>query len=233
MVSQQVDFCWATGLLELRSEQSLLPAAKSQKFEATPLNFLPANLTSLESDLRPCLRIADSAYFIPISSLLSYSAVKMIIYKVSTIIARLPRLQFPTERQNIYFSVLVNAQYTDILAQSQDVISGDELMADSYDMKEIDAVVYEVDCAMITESAVAVGEQHGSFDFPNERLGSSRSFKTLVPTPLPRSRKKGLSTPRRRLTTSCTRSVYNKPHSIRSHILPILRVFCPNLQVNS
>ena len=49
-----------------------------------------------------------------------------------------------------------------MLAQSQDVISGDELMSDSFDMKEIDAIVYEVDCALITESAVAVGEPPGS-----------------------------------------------------------------------
>jgi hypothetical protein len=31
-------------------------------------------------------------------------------------------------------------------------------MSDSYDMNEIDGVVYEVDCAMITEGAVSVGE---------------------------------------------------------------------------
>jgi hypothetical protein len=41
---------------------------------------------------------------------------------------------------------------------AQDIISGDELMSDSYDMKEIDGVVYEVDCAMITLGAVEVGE---------------------------------------------------------------------------
>jgi hypothetical protein len=31
-------------------------------------------------------------------------------------------------------------------------------MSDSYDMKEVDGVVYEVDCAMITLGAVEVGE---------------------------------------------------------------------------
>jgi hypothetical protein len=51
--------------------------------------------------------------------------------------------------------------------------------------------------------------------------------------PLPRSRKKGLRTARRRLITSCTHSVCNQPHSIRSHIFTILRVFCPNLLVSS
>jgi hypothetical protein len=31
-------------------------------------------------------------------------------------------------------------------------------MSDSYDMKGVDGVVYEIDCAMITEGAVDVGE---------------------------------------------------------------------------
>lgn len=31
-------------------------------------------------------------------------------------------------------------------------------MSDSFDMKEVDGVVYEVDCAMITEGAVQVGK---------------------------------------------------------------------------
>ncbi|KAH6624406.1 translationally-controlled tumor protein [Chaetomium sp. MPI-SDFR-AT-0129] len=37
-----------------------------------------------------------------------------------------------------------------------DIITGDEIISDSYDLKEVDGVVYEVDCAMITENAVQV-----------------------------------------------------------------------------
>ncbi|KAK4241688.1 putative translationally-controlled tumor protein [Achaetomium macrosporum] len=37
-----------------------------------------------------------------------------------------------------------------------DIISGDEIISDSYDLKEVDGVVYEADCAMITEGAVNV-----------------------------------------------------------------------------
>jgi hypothetical protein len=37
-----------------------------------------------------------------------------------------------------------------------DIISGDEIISDSYDLKEIDGVAYEADCAMITEGAVNV-----------------------------------------------------------------------------
>lgn len=32
----------------------------------------------------------------------------------------------------------------------QDIITGDELLSDSYDMKEVDGVVYEADCKKIT-----------------------------------------------------------------------------------
>ncbi|KAL0931937.1 translationally-controlled tumor protein, partial [Colletotrichum truncatum] len=38
----------------------------------------------------------------------------------------------------------------------KDIITGDEIISDSYDLKEIDGTVYEADCAMITEGAVNV-----------------------------------------------------------------------------
>ncbi|KAL2136331.1 hypothetical protein VTI74DRAFT_4365 [Chaetomium olivicolor] len=38
----------------------------------------------------------------------------------------------------------------------KDIISDDEIISDSYDLKEVDGVVYEADCAMITEGAVEV-----------------------------------------------------------------------------
>ncbi|KAI9737720.1 MAG: hypothetical protein M1818_005724 [Claussenomyces sp. TS43310] len=38
----------------------------------------------------------------------------------------------------------------------KDLITGDEIISDSFDMVEKDGIVYEVDCAMITEGAVHV-----------------------------------------------------------------------------
>ncbi|KAK4123617.1 translationally controlled tumor-associated [Parathielavia appendiculata] len=38
----------------------------------------------------------------------------------------------------------------------KDIISDDEIISDSYDLKEVDGVVYEADCAMIVEGAVEV-----------------------------------------------------------------------------
>ncbi|KAG6029382.1 hypothetical protein E4U41_000358 [Claviceps citrina] len=38
----------------------------------------------------------------------------------------------------------------------KDILTGDEIISDSYDLKEVDGIVYEADCAMITEEAVQV-----------------------------------------------------------------------------
>ncbi|OAQ62314.1 translationally-controlled tumor protein [Pochonia chlamydosporia 170] len=38
----------------------------------------------------------------------------------------------------------------------KDLLTDDEIISDSYDLKEIDGIVYEADCAMITEEAVNV-----------------------------------------------------------------------------
>ncbi|SPO04518.1 probable IgE-dependent histamine-releasing factor [Cephalotrichum gorgonifer] len=38
----------------------------------------------------------------------------------------------------------------------KDIITGDEILSDSYDLKEVAGVVYEADCAMITLGAVEV-----------------------------------------------------------------------------
>jgi hypothetical protein len=38
----------------------------------------------------------------------------------------------------------------------QCIITGDEIISDSYDLKEVDGAVYEVDCQMITLGAVEV-----------------------------------------------------------------------------
>jgi len=38
----------------------------------------------------------------------------------------------------------------------KDIITGDEIISDSYDLKEVDDAVYEIDCQMITLGAVEV-----------------------------------------------------------------------------
>lgn len=48
-------------------------------------------------------------------------------------------------------------QGTDCLCNLQDIITDDEIISDSYDLKEVDGIVYEADCAMIIEGAVEVG----------------------------------------------------------------------------
>lgn len=44
-----------------------------------------------------------------------------------------------------------------LFSSRQDIITDDELISDSYDLKEVDGIVYEADCAMITEGGVEVG----------------------------------------------------------------------------
>ncbi|CAG8982767.1 hypothetical protein HYALB_00001048 [Hymenoscyphus albidus] len=38
----------------------------------------------------------------------------------------------------------------------KDIITGDEIISDSYDLIEVDGAVYEIDCQMITEGGVAI-----------------------------------------------------------------------------
>lgn len=40
--------------------------------------------------------------------------------------------------------------------RAQDIITGDELISDSFDLKEVDGTVYEADCSNITIGAVEV-----------------------------------------------------------------------------
>lgn len=56
----------------------------------------------------------------------------------------------------------------------QDIITGDEIISDSYDLKEVDGVVYEVDCAMITLGAVEVSAYTPHLEAPNTILIRSR-----------------------------------------------------------
>ena len=44
----------------------------------------------------------------------------------------------------------------------QDILNGDELISDSYNLKDVDGIVFEADCAMITEGGVSVGTRPAS-----------------------------------------------------------------------
>jgi hypothetical protein len=78
----------------------------------------------------------------------------MIIYKVSSpeednsVSPTSPQLGFPAVNSGRNIDRANNVW--------QDIITGDEIISDSYDLKEVDGTVYEVDCAMITLGAVEV-----------------------------------------------------------------------------
>lgn len=44
----------------------------------------------------------------------------------------------------------------------QDILTGDEIISDSYDLKDVDGIVFEADCAMIEEGAVTIGSYNPS-----------------------------------------------------------------------
>lgn len=57
----------------------------------------------------------------------------------------------------------------------KDIITDNEMISDSYDLKEIDGVVYEADCAMIEVGGINVGtsvisEAFYTFDIRGLRL---------------------------------------------------------------
>lgn len=107
----------------------------------------------------------------------------------------------------------------------KDKITDDEMISDSYDLKEIDGIAYEADCAMIEEGVGEIGKSDlrcsyasiGEVDhcvelFANERRGFDQ---TLVATPLPRTLPRTSRIRRSRSTMSSPRSVWRAPSSTR------------------
>jgi len=45
-----------------------------------------------------------------------------------------------------------------LISNRQDIITGDEIVSDSYDIKEVDGAVYEVDCKKISVGGETFGE---------------------------------------------------------------------------
>ena len=72
--------------------------------------------------------------------------------------------QYPalTSRRHHRAAILRNCphQACVLLIQPQDIITGDEILSDSYDIKEIDGIAYEADCSRITVGVDNVGASH-------------------------------------------------------------------------
>lgn len=56
----------------------------------------------------------------------------------------------------------------------QDLVTGDEIISDTWEMKEVDDVVYEIDCKMVTIGADKVGQ------FPTQDKGHQRQHSVIV-----------------------------------------------------
>lgn len=95
----------------------------------------------------------------------------MIIYKVGAPNAYAPaRERSPCARG--LKVILVDARFF------QDIVTGDEIISDTYNLKEIEDVVYEVDCKMVTKGGVEVNiganasaeEQEDALDEQTEQV---------------------------------------------------------------
>merc|ERR1711964_416906 len=84
----------------------------------------------------------------------------------------------------------------------KDILTGDEIISDSYDLKEVDGAVYEVDCAMITLGAVEVN------------TGANASAEEA---------EEGVEDGALQVNNVVNSFRLNSTHSIRSHISAILR----------
>lgn len=42
--------------------------------------------------------------------------------------------------------------------RSQDIVSGDEIISDTWELKEVDDAVYEIDCKRITKGMDNIGQ---------------------------------------------------------------------------
>jgi hypothetical protein len=71
----------------------------------------------------------------------------------------LPRLPFWTSRCSAHLENTTFLTRRLSLTLSQDILTGDEIISDSYDLKEIDGVAYEADCRKITIG----GESFGAY----------------------------------------------------------------------
>ena len=88
------------------------------------------------------------------------------------------------------------------LTLAQDILTGDEIISDSYDLKEIDGVAYEADCRKITIG----GEQFGGCPRSESRIQQTNTTQTLVPMLPPRSKRRVPRTKPSRRSTSSTPS---------------------------
>ena len=76
-----------------------------------------------------------------------------------------------TKKKRIFFSG--GADFAD-KPHIQDLVSGDEIISDSYEIKIVDDTVYEVDCKKITKGAENIGSSFAlvaTFTPPSWNLG--------------------------------------------------------------
>ncbi|KAL3305871.1 translationally-controlled tumor protein, partial [Colletotrichum asianum] len=76
--------------------------------------------------------------------------------KATPLLFSRPRQRISVSQSRSFFTPLDLLRQTAKMIIYKDILTGDEIISDSYDLKEIAGTVYEADCAMITEGTVNV-----------------------------------------------------------------------------
>ena len=77
------------------------------------------------------------------------------------------RMSFHLERASCPTPHSIVSLCTD--STQQDIITGDEIISDSYNLKEVDGVVYEADCTRITVGGENIGMHFPCINFKHFR----------------------------------------------------------------
>jgi len=74
----------------------------------------------------------------------------MLIYKVC-----IPPNSAKYQQSQLHLALHENYADTPVL---KDIVTGDEIVSDTWDMKEVEGAVYEIDCKRVTEGAEQIGQ---------------------------------------------------------------------------
>lgn len=125
----------------------------------------------------------------------------MYVYKVC-----IPPNTAKYQQSQLHLALHENYADTPVL---KDIVSGDEIISDTWGMKEVEGTVYEIDCRMVTKGAEHIGQSVSQESGHQRQHEANVKDKNIITLPLPsrywsqsiRGRTRGDSRPRSRKST--------------------------------